>query len=445
MIQPTNLQLQAIENHVKVFGQHRFSLEASETGLGKTIIAVFTAKALDLPIGVICKASARAQWKEEIEKCGFDSVDFVESYDTLRRGNHFAVERIKKGKSYKFLWKAGAPCLLIFDEVHMCSGLGTQNSYLLRDAFTHPMIKIIGLSATVSNSPLKMSTIGVCLGLHQGKDWWSWCLRSGCVKNPWGGLLFYAKPGGRAEECLKLMHRHIFPARGYRLTYDDLDRGSLKENSIQPIRVDTRAFMTSSLIESALEDIAVKEVEDLKKATEKGEAVSAFTLTTRSRQKEELYKVPWLIEEALEIVEQNKMVLIFVQYTETRQLLLSKLKSFKSISGQDSFESRKEIQKQAALNTIEGIVLQIDAGAASLNLQDILGTKPRFTLILPTYSAEVLKQALGRAYRLTTQSPVVQKLVFSTSYGESRIYSAVKAKINQLDLLNDGELRGEIF
>ncbi len=453
---PTELQQEAIDNHVKVLGNHSFSLESSETGLGKTIIASFVAIAMDLPLGVICKATAREQWRDELECCGVEAVDFIESYEMLKNGKHFALsketkERKVKGKvskSHKFKWHASAPCILVFDEVHECSGQTSQNAGMLKAAFTHPFIKVLGLSATVANSPLKMQAVGMGLGLHNGEffPFRNWCLRNGCKKGFFGGMTFNRKDGNRADEALKLIHKYIYPAHGYRLTRADLAaRGvQMHDVSIQPIRIEVDGYYNHSLVKPILEQVDLAEAEDMRKAAEAGEAPMAIVTLTRNRMREEALMIPWLVDECLAVNEQGGMAVIFCQYSSTLKALVDALPGYLSISG-DTKEDRPVIVSAIAGNRTPGVVVQIQAGSASLNLQDKIGNMPRTTFVLPTFKAETLLQALGRADRLYTKSSVIQKLVFPATALGTQIFRAVRAKLHNLELLNDGEVSGNVL
>lgn len=455
MITPYEFQQDAIRNHVSVLSKHRFTLEGSKMGLGKTIIAIFTAKALGLTIGVICRAAARDQWVDEIKMCGYeDNVEFVESYDKVRTGKFYACDRVKevylyKGKErirYKFRWKASSPCMLIFDEIQDCNGSTTQNGALLRGAYLNPMIKVMGLSATCATSPLKLDVIGQGLELHRGAGYWRWCLRNGCKKGHFGGLVFNGKEGTRGAEALKIIHRHIFPSRGYRLTYEDIkgQTGQTYDNMIEPVLVDVAKNYERKDLEELFNVVDEAEKEDMRKAAEAGEAPSSLASLIRNRQRDEIALCPWLIENATESNEDGNMVLIFCQYSMTRKYLVKEL-GYLSFSGEDKKDDKNRVRKLAAENKTQGIVLQIDAGSASLNLQDFTGDMPRNSFILPTYRAETLLQALGRGFRLTSKSGAIQKIVFPSSALGRRIYAAVKEKVSNLELINDGELLGEVF
>tara|TARA_Y100000588_G_C13888717_1_gene767717 strand:- start:498 stop:758 length:261 start_codon:yes stop_codon:yes gene_type:complete len=82
----------------------------------------------------------------------------------------------------------------------------------------------------------------------------------------------------------------------------------------------------------------------------------------------------------------------------------------------------------------------IQAGGTGLSLHDEDGGHPRVALISPTFSAVELRQALGRVHRASGKSKSIQKIVFAANTVEDRVAAAVRRKLNNLDMINDGEL-----
>tara|TARA_E500000331_G_scaffold270821_1_gene262419 strand:+ start:129 stop:392 length:264 start_codon:yes stop_codon:yes gene_type:complete len=80
------------------------------------------------------------------------------------------------------------------------------------------------------------------------------------------------------------------------------------------------------------------------------------------------------------------------------------------------------------------------AGGTGLSLHDETGEYPRVSLISPSFSAIDLRQCLGRVHRATGKSPSIQKIVFASGTVEMRVCKLVRAKLNNLDLINDDEM-----
>ena len=74
----------------------------------------------------------------------------------------------------------------------------------------------------------------------------------------------------------------------------------------------------------------------------------------------------------------------------------------------------------------------------------LTGEFPRHSIISPSYSAINLVQALGRIHRAEGKTPCIQKIVFAAGTIEERCCQRVQAKLDNLDLLNDGDLIGDV-
>src|SRR6478752_2429602 len=146
-MQPRSYQVPAIDQHAKILQRFGSSLDSGDTGVGKTYIAIFTAKKLGWPVAIIAPKSTLSTWKEVCELVGVRYI-FIEN-----------IERIAARKQYvdaKHKWNLPERCLLIFDEVHRFSGDKSRNAKLLASA-PKPLLM---LSATVADSPLKLRAIG---------------------------------------------------------------------------------------------------------------------------------------------------------------------------------------------------------------------------------------------------------------------------------------------
>lgn len=431
--------------HALTANPERFALDASETGLGKTFEALAVARLMGLNLGVVCPANVVTKWTNTaIDFFGLEP-EFVLSYDKLRNGGTDYVTRgtrFTRGKDQPTLsWNLVDSVLLVFDEIHVCAGLGTLNSKLLRAALGNRLAYVLGLSATVANSPLDLSTIGVGLGLHRGDDWWDWCRSNGCNPGHFGGLTFNARSGTKAEAALHRLHHHIFPRRGCRVRRTDV-ADELPQNLVMAELVDLDEAGRGSDVQLALQSLDDKVAEDERKALEKETSVSGLTMNLRERQRSEILKAGFIADKAAHLMESGRSVIIFVNFTATVGLLvksLNKVKHALLIGGSDR---DVEILKFQA-NRVQLIICQTAAGAASIDLHDEFGSNPRATIISPTYSARLLLQALGRADR-GQPTDVLQYVLFAAGGVEERACQAVQRKLNNLALLNDGDLAGAV-
>jgi hypothetical protein len=84
------------------------------------------------------------------------------------------------------------------------------------------------------------------------------------------------------------------------------------------------------------------------------------------------------------------------------------------------------------------------AGNCGISLHDLNGNFPRHTINFPGWSAINLIQCLGRCHRVDGKTPVIQKIIFASGTIEERIAYRVQGKLDCLDMLNDGDLIGDI-
>ena len=84
------------------------------------------------------------------------------------------------------------------------------------------------------------------------------------------------------------------------------------------------------------------------------------------------------------------------------------------------------------------------AGNAGIGLHDLNGTYARGSILSPSYSAINLVQCLGRIHRAEGKTPCIQKIMFAAGTIEERCCERVQSKLDNLDLLNDGDLIGDV-
>ena len=175
-------QDQHVDELIGVLQKHGSALDSSETGTGKTITGAEVARRANGNVLVVCPKAVIPTWQRELSERGVKSFDVV-NYEKLRTGKTPFGKWDKK----KWVWTL-PPSLIILDEAHKCSGIGTQNAKMLIEA--KDRFGVLMLSATIANSPLQMRAAGWLLGLHMMGNFWSWAVKNGCAKNRWNGIDF---------------------------------------------------------------------------------------------------------------------------------------------------------------------------------------------------------------------------------------------------------------
>ena len=124
-------------------------------------------------------------------------------------------------------------------------------------------------------------------------------------------------------------------------------------------------------------------------------------------------KVKSIVEMTEDLVNEQKSVVIFVNFVQTIDALIEHL-SMPSVTvqGNQTETERSEGIKAFQENETHVIIVQTSAGGVGLSLHD-LNSRQRVSLICPTWSAVDLIQCLGRINRSGALSPAIQKIIFA--------------------------------
>jgi len=415
---------------VKSVKKHGFAKDGSDTGTGKTIIALEVAARVGLKPFIVCPKAVIPAWVQWMSAFGND-IDHVINYEKLKAGKTDYGWIPKKGF---FRWKGLEPkdYLIIFDEDHRMKGHKSLNSKILISAKALGF-KILLLGATSCSNPLEMRAMGYALDMHEGKDWWNWCQKNGCKKGRFS--LEFSNPG----PTLKRFHKHIYEdGRGSRIRISDLPEGAFPDNLIIP---------DGYLLDGDIDSIYVNmedELESFKAKVEEGEHEDTpLIVQLRARQEVELLKVPTFVELAEDALAEGSSVAIFVNFKDTLEAIAQRLMSAGPVAivegGQSDAVRDLNIAKFQH-NDAKIIICMIQAGGVGINLHDELGGHPRVSLISPGFSAVDLRQTLGRIHRAGSKSPAIQKIIFAAGSVEMRVCALIKKKLAHLDLINDDEL-----
>lgn len=429
-ITPTLFDWQA--GHAKVLMtsllHNGYAKDGSDTGTGKTFVALYVAKKMGLVPFVICPKSVVPSWKDTMLGFGYDpDGHHVYNYEKLIRGTN----KFYDGKKWLLNPKK---VLVIFDEDHRCKGSKSKNAKMMVSAKTAGL-KILCLGATSCTNPTEMRALGYVLDMHDDKGWWRWALRNGCKRGLWGGLEFKG-----SASSLKRLHDHIYKngVRGSRIKIADLPPGAFPNSNIIAQGYDISA---RSDIDTIYKDLKCElaALEDKKHTDTENPLVAQL----RARQEIELLKIPLFEELARDAYDSGNSVAIFVNFRETMEVLIRRLAGLceiRMIHGGQT-ESERSFQCLGFQNDVARLMLcTIQAGGTGLSLHDLNGDFPRVSLISPTFSAIDFRQCLGRIHRAGAKSPAVQKIIFAEGTVEMRVCKLVRNKLNNLDLINDDEL-----
>lgn len=445
--------------------------DGSETGTGKTYSAAAIARNFDGPIVVIGPRSILRQWKKVLKQFGKEPAVLV-NYELLCRGNtpwlkyrkhpkpaldaankehrkFHPNEQVAKYFNAVLYFPAGA--LIILDESHRCKGINSLQSGLLM-SLKRQGYKVLMLSATQATSPIDMRAFGYAVNLipnPEMKEYKKFCLDAGAEATGHYGAMVFDETNQVARSKMQEVHRHLFDFSriGSRLTRDEM--GDLfPENEIICDAYDMG--QNSERIQAAY-DMMEREIARLEKQTANYSA-HVFAQIMKMRRTVEMLKVPTLIGMTEDLVDEGKAVIIFVNFTETIETIGARLEQTRRFRDRNLigyiYGERTQRQRDIDIDSLQAdgkrVMLVNILCAESIGLHDITGTYPRVTLINPSFSAIKVLQAMGRAHRQGGMSKVYQRFVFADGTYENRICDRLSGRLDNLELLNDGDLTGGI-
>lgn len=428
-----------------VLGRFRAFLCAANTGAGKTYLACDVIKRLNVPALVVCPKIAVSQWRSVIRGMGVeDKVIGVINPENLITSSRNPFYSHDGG------WRnvPAGPALLVFDELHRGAGgvyklakagaKGRGNKQALMTARwvnpSTPDHKVLALTATPADSPLKMQALGYLMGFHSfiASSFYDWCRRHGCSMQARGRQAAFAFTRDRLRA--KAIMADIRKDMGERFM-------SITPEEIPDFPEETREVVLVDLARDDYDGLvrAYAEMPELMRKPSRDSMVKLLRL----RQQAEFCKASVLAGMSADEVESGNSVFVCVNFTDCRLRIQTELERagipFAAIYG-----GQPERERQAGIaafqaNDVHVMVGMSSACGVALSLHDERHERPRVSLISPSYSASELLQALGRIRRVGG-THATQKIVLAAGSVEERVAQAVRGKIDNLGALTDADL-----
>lgn len=417
---------------------YRVAIDMSEPGTGKTYCGSALCARMGCPVVVVTTKATVPSWRMVLEKFGVKPL-LVTNYEQLTRGKQAVC---RKHGTY-FEWLLPADALIVFDECQKCKGLKSLNSGLLIAA-RRQHFRILLCSATAASNPLEMKALGFALGLHALCDFYTWARRHGVVDG-FFGLQFNGEP-----DALKRIHESIFPHKGSRMTIANIP--SFPATMIEATPIETgKAKSIQRVYDNLKRQMKEAQRHDDRHTLHSlahnlnARSVTALTIQLRARQEIELLKADAMVAMAKDAVEEGMSVVLLVNFDATIEHLAAALNAHDSIlrGGQSPTERQRVIDRFQA-NECPVVIANMQAGGVGVSLHDPKGIRPRLSLISPSFSAQDLRQALGRVHRAGGAASV-QKILFAADTVEEYTADICASKLANIDLLNDGDLTSSIF
>ena len=428
-------QINACERLVSAITYWGAAVDGSDLGVGKSYQAIGAIRELDAPFIIVSPKAVMNQWSKLITNhfSLHNRCKGIINYELLVRGrkdSDIASYVLKRDTGRKhFTWKLPANTIIVWDEAHKLKNFKTKNSKCCIEAHKQGFRQLF-LSATLATSPLDLKTIGICLKMFKnGKTFYEWAYAHGVYKGNWG-MEFNNDP-----KELKKINKYLFEDRGVRNRRDEIPNFPECEIIVASYTIDEDkvAEINRNFKEMAYE---LKRLDNLLKKEE-----NQLVIRLRYRQRIELLKTDLFVELANEGLEAGMSVLLFVNYSETIRVLSERLNTKCIYSGEVSTKDKLKNIAAFQANDEKVIIIQCKSGNAGLNIGDEHGGHPRLSIISPDDSAVVIKQCCGRTWRENSKSKSIVKIPFVADSVEEAVVDNMNNKINNIDLVNDGDLK----
>lgn len=438
-------QIMHLLNLLTAIRSERCIFDGSDTGTGKTYTSVALFSQNDLRPFIICPKIIIPLW-EHICKIFKVSPLGIVNYELIKNGKMYDsegdiikcryLEVIEGDKKTTYRWNLPKNAIVVFDEGHRCRNVKTQNAELLlsvknkvkskNDRYYEPNFKVLILSATLADNPKSFHIFGYVLGFYKniksGRNWINGIMREekNCINNK-----------------NSILSKHLYPYRGSRMRIDELGNKFPKNQ----ITVDLYK------LDKDKEKEANKNLDIIRGYYVKAKKSKDFDPSKGNILKELTFKKEYIEELKLDIfseliddnIDNGYSIVVFLNYTNSINILLKKYKNAGVVYGKQSSEEQQHNIEKFQNNETNIIICNCKSGGESISLHDKYGKK-RMSLISCPESSVELKQVLGRIYRAGSKTPVLQRIVFCKNTYEEVIYNRIKNKLKFLSKINDDDL-----
>lgn len=417
-------------------------LDASDTGTGKTYVALAVCHLMKKKAFIICPKSVITSWVNVAKQMNVE-IDGLSNYEKIK-GCRYYTSKLKnmpctyikkyfideEKKSVRYKVEMPEDVMIIYDEAHRCKNSSTTNCKILM-AMKESNRKILLLSATIIDKVESFSPFGILFDLYNNtRQFNTW------IKNR---IMFHQKKNGLKPELSikkntdlikQILHDTIFPKRGSRLKIKEL--GDLfPQNQI----VAKCYYCKDSKEVDKLYEMINVELKDLQTREEQSEKLGKLIIC---RMKIEMYKLPIILDLIDDALENGYAIAVFVNYRDSMNYLLHHLKEECSlIHGDQTIDERQINIDNFQSNRTNILISIITAGGVGISLHDLHG-KPRMSIISPSWTATDVVQALGRIHRAGSKSPALQRIVYIANTYEENICKMIDTKLETLSFVNDG-------
>lgn len=413
---------------------------AACTGAGKTPISCSVIAELKAPTMVICPKVSITQWKRWIDRtpgCA-EHVMLVTNPEQLNRRSGFPYyDRVNR-------WHDVPDGLLVvWDECHKgCSGVESHLTEACAWIRKIPGSKLLALSATVADTPLKLRALGFWMGFWPHftviNEFYAWCRTHGCGRRPMhvGGrvrwVFDFTKSKVDGARHMGVIRRQMGD-RFFSICPEDIP--DFPDEALDVVRVDLEKQDRKNL------EAVYAEMPQRLKSLSDNELVALGQLQQRA----EFFKAGAITNLVEGYVEDGMSAVVLVNYRDTvariAELLDGRGVKYVTVLGQMKPAERQANIDRFQANEVHVCLATLKAAGVSLSLHDERHERRRVSLISPGYDASDVVQALGRIRRCGG-TKAIQHFVFAANTVEERVADAVERKMGNINALNRDDLLG---
>ncbi len=380
-------QQEAVEKTVRFLRERGCCYNASEPGLGKTVVSLTSIERLTKTSDtlIVCPAVVKLVWEAEAEKWGFNCKNLeVFSYDTAKKERYYKAILEKK-------WD-----YLILDECHYLSGTETQRKRGVLDYLWDPIPNRICLSGTVFNSSIMDCwTVFRRMAPEAFPDYWDFAkeyvnIERGMYKTKFVGVRNH-------EKLKKIIHEKFF----FRYLKANV-LPDLPEKTYQQIPLGKEYLVSRTPDE---EKAYERYLELLKQsfAQNTHPPVPPKALATTIRE-QGLKKVPAIAEFARNLLDSGVPIAIFFWHKDVGNKIKEELKQYEPVSIEGS---TSEIDRKRSVDSFQAGETSLFIGQIKASGVGITLTRGSTALLAElSFSPSDIQQTIDRFHRIGQKNPV---------------------------------------
>jgi len=429
--------------------QHEYGyLDVSAFGSGKTHISFAVAAFYKLKMIIICPKSTISNWKNWGIKYGINILNIM-SYQSLRgmKGkdlNHDLLQRSEDSFSATEIFENNVKkgVLVVFDE---CQMVKNENSQLhSAHELVKTVIRIVKsghetgsksrisiLSATPSVTKEQVTSVCKMLGVIRSEKLYKYN-RSNKTYDLLGlqeaidkcnnydpDVTFHAtcRPINKTtvktichELYKRILKKHLVSSMPSPPINAEKDAKNLyaifPEEDIERMKKGIMLFSSATNYRHQIEEVSYKNIN--------------WGDVTRSRMEVDSAKVNTVCRLAKQDLEKNPNCKVIIYFTYTRDIekVCDILKPFNPLKLYGKTNNRDDVMTkfQADNNEYRVLVSNPKVGGVGIDLDDVIGNRPRIMYIAPSYFFIDQYQATGRIYRKDTKSKAIIRFVYCREF-----------------------------